>query len=357
MLTRTLSAAVAALIVGSIGLAGCSTSSNATVTHTPALQTTGGRDTARSGTQVAIMLANTTNGIALPGGPAPAGIARLVLGMRQPSVAGAASGACSNSTKQSTSGSTTTKDWFYDAACTTLETEEVITMDSSGLSGTGTIKTYDRSGNLRVAQTLTITVTSTAATSTAAASRTVTVSSAASATVGGTTTGQYGATCMGDPSSSAVNCSAAHTGTSGGVGFGEAIATTGTAGSGSTATSAGVTVSFVLGASLGISQSSNTWGVTGNSAFNSATGTWTFNSTSSKTGAATLSLKDALYTYTETANYGADGTLSVTIVENPNGIVTVDTPIATASVDAGGVGTINYADGTSEPIAGWLVGY
>src|SRR6202011_792108 len=101
-------------LLGSIGLAGCSTSSNATITHTPALQTTGGRDTARSGTQVAILIAGTTNGIALPGGPTPAGIARQIMAMRgrHVSVTGAATGACNNGVKQSSvnnaDGSTTT---------------------------------------------------------------------------------------------------------------------------------------------------------------------------------------------------------------------------------------------------------
>ena len=63
-----------------------------------------------------------------------------------------------------------------------------------------------------------------------------------------------------------------------------------------------------------------------------------------------------LYTYTETATLSATG-LSITIVENPNGIVTVDTPIATATIDVGGTGVLTYADGTTESISGGLIGY
>src|ERR1700681_3633091 len=136
MLTRTPPAALAVFLLGSLGLGGCSTSSNATITHTPALQTSGGRDTARSGVQAAILIADTTNGIALPGGPTPASIARRVFGMihrgRGTLTTGTSTGACSNGVKSSavTNGDgsrTTTTDYYYEAACATLEAEESIT--------------------------------------------------------------------------------------------------------------------------------------------------------------------------------------------------------------------------------------
>ena len=49
--------------------------------------------------------------------------------------------------------------------------------------------------------------------------------------------------------------------------------------------------------------------------------------------------------------------MATTIIENPNSAVTVVTPIATANVDAAGTGVLNYADGTTEPIAGGLIGF
>src|ERR1700681_2558979 len=136
MLTRTPPAALAVFLLGSLGLGGCSTGSNTTVIHTPALQTSGGRDTARSGVQAAILIADTTNGIALPGGPTPASIARRVFGMihraRGTLATGTSTGACSNGVKTSavTNGDgsrTTTTDYYYEAACATLEAEESIT--------------------------------------------------------------------------------------------------------------------------------------------------------------------------------------------------------------------------------------
>jgi hypothetical protein len=363
MLFRTPPAALAAFFIGSIGLAGCSGTSNATITHTPALQTTGGRDTARSGTQVAILVAGTTNGIALPGGPTPAGIARQILAMRalRPSVNGGATGACNNGVKQSqvTNGDgskTTTTDYFYDPpACVTLETEEIIKLNAAGTDGTGSIVSYSRAGAVRVSETLTFTETTTPASGMTPASETITLQIAAAATVGGTTTAQVGATCVGPPNSQAVNCSVAHNGTSGGIAFGDAFATTGTAASGTTSASATVNVAFYLGPSLGIVQSGSNWGVSGNSAFNSATGTYTFSSTGNS-GSGSLTLKDALYTYTETATLSSSG-LTVTIIQNPNSAFNTTTPISTATIDVGGNGSINYTDGTSETIAGGLMGY
>jgi hypothetical protein len=362
MLNRTPAAALAAFLLGSIGLTGCSTSSTATITHTPALQTTGGRDTARSGTQVAILLAGTANGIALPGGPTPAGIVRQILAMRgrHVSATGAATGACNNGVKQSSTNNadgstTTTTDYFFEATCVTLGTEEVIILNKGGTDGTGTITSYDRTGALHVVEKLTFTESTIAASGSSPASETITLQITASSTAGGATTAQVGATCVGPPNSLNVNCSVAHNGTSGGVGFGDAFATTGTAASGTTSPSTTLNVGFYLGPSLGIIQTGNNWGVSGNSAFNSATGTYTFTSTGNS-GSGTLTMKDVLYTYTETATLSSTG-LSVTIIQNPNSAFNATTPISTATVDIGGNGTLNYSDGTSETIAGGLVGY
>ncbi|MDB5027548.1 MAG: hypothetical protein JWO66_1237 [Candidatus Eremiobacteraeota bacterium] len=376
MLNRTPHAAAVsaatALLLGSLSLAGCSTGSNATVTHTPALQTFGGRNTARSSVQSAILVADTTNGIVLPGGPTPAGLARRVLavvhGTRGTSATGTATGTCSTSTTNSTKQSqvtnsdgsrTTTTDYYYDTACATLEAEEKITVATpatlGNTTGSGSIISYDKTTQaVRVSQTLALNVTSTAATSTTPAQETFSMVDTASPTVGGTPTAGVGATCTGSPPSPTLSCSVAHFGTSAGATTGEAFLTTATAGSSSGNATATVSAAFYAGTGLGIAQTSGSWSVTGGSAYNTASATYGY--TTGPTGTGTLTLKDLLYTYVETANVTATG-LTSTIIENPNSAVTAVTNIATATVDAGGTGLLSYADGTSEPISGWLVGF
>ena len=364
------SVAAAVLLLGSLGLGGCSTGTNSTVIHTAALNTAGGRDTARSGVQAAILVANTGNGIALPGGPTPASIARRVFGMihraRGTLATGASTGACSNGVKSSavTNGDgsrTTTTDFYYEATCATLESEESITLTTpatpGATAGTGTITTYDRAGAIRVVEKLTL-----AATTDNTSTETLTISGTAATTAAGATTSALGATCVGIPPSATVDCSIAHWGTStgsasSGVVSGEVIATSATAGTGGANTTASVSASFYAATALVIAEASGTttWGITNATPFNSGTGSYAY-TTTGPSGSGSLILKDVLYTYTETATLTATG-LSVTIVENPNGIVTVDTPIATATIDVAGTGLLTYADGTTESIAAGLIGY
>ncbi|HEY0395866.1 MAG TPA: hypothetical protein VGD01_15305 [Candidatus Elarobacter sp.] len=365
----TVASAAAALVVA-LGLGGCSSGgSTATVTHTPALQTPGGRATARSGVQAAILIASTSNGIALPGGPTPATIARRVMSIvhdrgRTPSATGTSNGVCINGQKQSqatnTNGSQTTiTDYYFDAICTTLETEESITVNSpatpGATTGSGTITSYSSAGAVRVVQALTLTVTTAAATSTTAQQETFTMVDSASATAGGTATSAVGATCVGSPPSPSVTCSVAHYGTSGGATVGEAIGITATAGSGGGSNSAAISMGFFTASALAIVQSGASWGISGASAFNGATGTYTYTTTGSS-GSGSLTLADSLYTYSETANLSSSG-LTVTIIQNPNSAFNTTTPIATATVDVGGTGTISFSDGTSETIAGGLIGF
>jgi hypothetical protein len=357
----TLSAA--AVLLGSLGLGGCSTGANTTITHTPALQTAGGRDTARSGVQAAILIADTTNGIALPGGPTPAGIARRVSAMihggRGTRATGTSTGACSSGVKSSSvtnsdGSKSTTTDYYYEPTCATLEVEEVINITTPGTPGTtdgsGTITSYSNAGAVRVVEKLILNVLTTST-----GEETFTMSVTASAAAGGTTTSAIGATCVGTPPSQTVNCAVAHYGLSAGVVSGEAIGTGATAGTGGGNATATVNVAFYAATTLGITQSGTSWGVSGNSAFNSATGSYGY-TTTGPSGAGTLTLKDVLYTYRETATLSSTG-LSVTIVEDPNGIITTTIPIATATVDVAGTGVMTFADGTSEPIAGGLIGY
>jgi hypothetical protein len=360
-------AAATALVLASLGLTGCSSGNNATVTHTPALQLSGGRDTARGSVQATILTADLSNGIALPGGPTPASIARRMFAMagRRPSATGTSTGVCINGIKQSQAtnadgSQTTTTDYYYDAICTTLEAEEVITVASPSTptktDGTGTITSYDRSGAVRVVQHLTLHVTSATSTSTNTTTETFTMTDNAAATATGTTTTSVGATCLGTPGSATVNCAIAHEGTSAGATFGEAIGVSATA-----ATTAGgqnnanVNVAFYLASGLAIAQSGTSWGVTGASSFNSASGTYAYSSTGSS-GSGAMSLKDALYSYQETAALSSTG-LTVTIIQNPNSAFNTTSQIATATVDVAGTGVLNYADGSSEPIAGGLIGY
>jgi len=368
MLNRTPPAAAAvaaALLVSSLGLAGCSSGSNSTVTHTPALQTSGGRDTARSGVQAAILVADTTNGLALPGGPTPASIARHVFALvngRRTSATGTSTGACSNGIKtsrvtNSDGSSSTTTDYYYEPACATLEAEETINVVTPGqpnTDGSGTITTYDKTGNVRVVQKLAFKVATTAASGTTAASETISLTDNASLTAGGTIVAAYGVTCVGAPGSATLICSGAHYGTSAGTTTGEAFATSATAGTSGGNANATVSVFFYAG-TLGVLQSGTTWGVTGANAFNSATGTYGY-TTTGPSGSGTLTLKDVLYTYAETATLSATG-LSVSIIQNPNSAFNTTTSIATATVDVAGTGVLTYADGTTEPIAGGLIGF
>ncbi|HEY0615110.1 MAG TPA: hypothetical protein VGC96_10735 [Candidatus Elarobacter sp.] len=366
---QTAVAACAALLVTSLGLTGCSSGSNQTVTHTPALQTTGGRATARSGVQAAILVAGTSNGLAFPGGPTPAAVARRVFTLignrgRRPSATGSSTGVCINGRKQSQStaasgAQTTVTDYYYDVICTTLEEEESITINSpstpTNTTGTGTITSYSSAGAVRVVQALTFTATFTAATSTAAASETLTMIDGASATAGGTVTSAVGATCIGTPPSSTVNCAVAHNGTVASTAFGEAIGLGAAPATTGTNTTANFSISFYVAGALAIVQSGTAWGISGASAFNTGTGTYTYSSTGSS-GSGSLSMTETLYSYTETATLSSSG-LSVTIIQNPNAAFNTTSPIATATVDVAGTGVINYADGTSETIAGGLVGF
>jgi hypothetical protein len=360
-------ALAAAFLIGSLGLAGCSSGSNSTVTHTPALKTPGGRDTARSGVQGAILVAQTTNGIALPGGPTPAGLVRRVFAIvhgRSTSATGAATGACVNGVKQSqsTNGTTgvrtTTTDYYYEAACTTLEAEEIINVDKpatpGNTTGSGTITSYSQAGAVRVVQTLALN-TSTSTDAATPNQESFTLVDSAATTAAGATVAGIGATCIGTPPSATVNCSVAHYGTSAGTTSGEVFVTGATQGTSGGNSTANVTIAFFAGTSLGLTQTGSNWGLTGANAFNQATGTYGYTTTGSS-GNGTLTLKDVLYTYVETATLSATG-LAVSIIENPNAAVTAVTPIATATVDVAGTGVLNYADGTTEPIAGGLIGF
>ena len=378
MLSRIPFAAAAAALAATLALGGCSTNTAGVVTHTPALQTVGGRNTARSAVQSTLLIAETTNGIALPGGPTPAGVLRrfaaLVNGRRtagapsaaqarRASATGTSTGACNNGVKQSqttdSSGTQTTiTDYYYDAACATLEAEVQIAVQpasSNETNGTGTITVYSQAGAVRVVQKLTLTVDSTAATSTKPASENFTLNDSASATAGGTATASVGATCVGEPGSAALSCTVAHTGNSSGTLFGEALSTTATAGASGASNTATTSIAFFASPTLGIAETGVTWGITGGTAYNSGTAKFTYTS-SGLTGSGTLTMTDSLYTYAETATLSATG-ITISLVENPNEVVTTTTNIATATTDQTGTGTVSYADGTSDPIAGGLVGF
>jgi len=346
---RRVATAAAVSLLASIVLAGCSSGSNVTVTHNPPLSTFGGKSTARSAVQSAILVTGTSTGIAVPGGPTPAGIARRVLAMVRGRQILAATGPCVNSKKSSsatqTNGSTTTTtDFYYDALCATLEEEEIVNIDSRTTpttTGTGTIVTFDRAGAVTSSHKLTLSSTN------STTDQIVTYNDAASATVGGTVIAAVGATCEGAPNSPTMSCTAAMYGTSGVATFGQALATSSTAGTAGANTIVNVGVTFYGAGITGISVASGSWGVLGASAFNSATGTYSYATTGS-TGNGTMSLTDSLYTYTVTGNLAATG-LAVTITRNSD-------PIATANIDAAGNGTINYADATTDVVWAGVVG-
>jgi hypothetical protein len=347
---RRVAAASAAVSVlfGSIALAGCSSGNNATVTHNPPLSTFGGKSTARSAVQSAILVADTSTGIAVPGGPTPASMGRRVLDIMRRHVS-ASTGVCTNGSKTSTvnnsDGSTTsTTDLYYDALCTTLEEEQVLNVVTPGSATTaanGTVTTFDRSAAVTSYHKITITA------SNASSQQTVIYNDSAAATVGGAALAAVGATCTGAPNSPTMTCSVAMYGTAGNATFGQAIATTGTA-----ATTAGANNTVVVNITYygtgitGIAQSSGSWVITGSAGFNIANGTYSYTSTGSS-GNGTLSLADSLYTYTVTGKLTAAG-LTVTIVRNAD-------PIATATVDTAGNGLITYADGTTDTIWGEII--
>jgi hypothetical protein len=342
-------AASASILLGSIVLAGCASGSNATVTHNPPLSTFGGKSTARSAVQSAILVADTSNGNAVPGGPTPAGIARLVLDAVHGRHVSLATGACVNGKKTSQAvqpdgTTTTTTDLFYDALCATLESDEVVNLDTSvaaTTTGTGSITTFDRTGAITSYHKLTLSSVN------GTSSQTVTYNDASSATVGGAVIAAVGATCTGAANSPTMTCTAAMYGTSGTATFGQSISDTATAGTGGANNTVTVAVTFFGAGITGIGQSSGSWVVLGTLGFNSATGTYSYSSTGS-TGSGTLSLTDSLYTYTVTGNLTATG-LAVTIVRNTD-------PIATATVDRAGNGAITYADGTTDVIWANVVG-
>jgi hypothetical protein len=350
--TRNVAAASsAAVMLASLGLTGCSTTQNGVVTHNPPLSTFGGKSTARSGVQSAILVAQVAGGLALPGGPTPANIARRVLSLR-PSVSGASTGACNNGTKSSqvTNGDgsvTTTTDLYYEAACATLESEEVITVVKPGATtttGSGSVTTYDKTGTVTSYHKLTLSL---APASTGTGAEDLSISDTYAASNGGTTLGNLGADCVGTPNSPTMSCSVAQNGIASTQGFGQSFTLTGTAGTGGAKNTATITGAYFDGNGLSIAFSDPTWTVNGASQFNTFTATYSYSGTGAS-GSGTLTLADTVYTYTETATLSATG-LTVTIVRGTD-------PIATATVDVAGNGTISYADGTSDVIAGGLVG-
>jgi hypothetical protein len=337
------------ILVGSILLSGCSSGSNVTVTHNPPLSTFGGKSTARSAVQSAILVATTSTGNAIPGGPTPAGIARRVLDMMRGRHVSAATGPCVNGKKSSQTtasdgSTTTTTDLYYDALCATLEEEEVVTVDTltgATTTGSGNITTFDRTGAVTSYHKLALNA------SNSTAEQTVNYTDSASATVGGTVIAAVGASCTGAPNSPKMDCTEAMYGTIGSTTFGQAVGQSGTAGTSGGNNTVTFSITFVGAGITGIALSSGTWVVLGANGFNSGTGTYSYSTTGS-TGSGTLSLKDSLYTYTVTGNLTATG-LAVTIVRNTD-------PIATATVDRAGNGTITYADGTSDVIWANVVG-
>ncbi len=345
--TRRVAAASVAILLGSIVPAGCSSGSNATITHNPPLSTFGGRSTARSSVQSAILVADTSNGNAVPGGPTPAGIARQVLAMMRGRHVSAATGPCVNGKKSSQAtqpdgSTTTTTDFYYDPLCATLEAEEIVNIDSlttATSTGTGSITTYDRTSVLTSSHKLTLTSTN------SSTAQTVVVNDAASATVGGSVLAVVGASCTGAPNSPNMSCTAAMYGTAGTSTFGQSLSESGTAGTGNNTVI--VNITFYGAGITGIGLSSGGWVVLGTGGFNGATGTYRYTTTGT-TGSGTLSLTDSLYTYTVTGNLTATG-LAVTIVRNTD-------PIATATIDRAGNGAITYADGTSDVIWGNVIG-
>ena len=348
--TRRVGAAAASLsiLLGSIALAGCSSGSNATVTHNPPLSTFGGKSTARSAVQSAILVAGTSNGLAFPNGPSPASISRRVLDVMQGRRTSAATGPCINGSKTSQTtavdgSQTTTTDLYYDALCASLEEETVLTVVAPGnptTSATGTVTTFDRAAAVTSYHKLTITA------SNATGTQTVNYNDAASTTVGGSAIAAVGATCVGATNSPTMSCTAAMYGTAGTSTFGQTVSTTGTAGTGGAKNTVTVGVTYYGAGITGIAQSSGSWVVLGSGGFNIANGTYSY-STTGPTGNGTFSLTDSLYTYTVTGNLTATG-LTVTIVRNAD-------PIASATVDAAGNGTITYADGTTDVIWGEVV--
>ena len=184
---------------------------------------------------------------------------------------------------------------------------------------------------------------------------TITVIDSASATAGGTVTGGVGVTCVGAPNAVTLTCSGAHYGTSAGAGFGEAFSTTATAGTSGGNANAVVTTAIYAGTGLQLAQTGAVWSISNASAFNSATGTFGYTKTGSS-GSGTFTLTDVLYTYAETATLSSTG-LAIAIQQNPNSAFNTTTQIATATIDVAGTGVITFTDGTTETVAGGLVGY
>jgi len=347
---RRVAAATATLsiLLGSIALAGCSSGNNATITHNPPLSTFGGKSTARSAVQSAILVADTSTGIAVTGGPTPATLGRRVLDVMSGRHVSASTGVCTNGSKTSqvnnSDGSATiTTDLYYDALCATLEEEQVLNVVTPGNATTaanGTVTTFDRTAAVTSYHKITISASNTSG------QQTVIYNDTAAGSVGGAAIAAVGATCTGAPNSPTMTCSAAMYGTAGNATFGQAIATTGTAGTGGANNTVNVNITYYGSGITGIAQSSNSWIVTGASGFNIASGTYSFSSTGSS-GSGTLSLADSLYTYTVTGKLTATG-LNVTIVRNAD-------PIATATVDPAGNGLITYADGTTDTIWGEVI--
>ena len=346
-------AASASILVGSIVLAGCSSGTNATITHNPPLSTFGGKSTARSAVQSAILVAQVSSGIAIAGGPVPAAVSRRVLDMMRGRTVSAATGACvlghRSSQVTNTLGTTTTTDIYYDALCTTLEEEEIVNIDSTTgatTSGTGSITTYDRTGAATSYHKLTLSSTN------SSTSQVVTYNDAASASFGGTVIAAVGATCTGAPHSPAMTCTAATYGTASTGTFGQSLIYTGTAGTGGANNTGTMNVTFVGSGITGISNTSTGWTVLGTSGFNAGTGTFSYagssGSFSNPTGIGTFSLSDTLYTYTVTGNLTATG-LAITIVRNTE-------PIAGTTIDEAGNGVITYADGTTDVVWANVVG-
>ena len=350
-------AVVAAFLIGSLALAGCTGGSNMSVSPNPASTASGDRATARSLTQAAVLAADISSGIGSTGGPMA--LVRLVRdvsrGRRLPAT-GTATGACTNggaaygfdyhywterSQVTNSDGSVSvTTDLFYDPTCVMLESETILkVLTSSGpSSATGTITDYDKSGNVLGYVTLTMSLLT-------ASNAVITLQESAATTVTGPAIAQLGETCTGPYSpENTGSCSVAHVGTSSGTTTAETMIVTNSGQISAVNVDEAVAIGLYLGNGLSLTQpSTTTWSVSGASLFNTGGGDVFL-----RPFGGSLTLKDVLYSYTTTEGISPSG-FSVTTVHG-------STPIATASIDAAGVGTLNYADGTSEPIAAGFVG-
>lgn len=265
---------------------------------------------------------------------------------------GGSSGVGSVSFSESTDaqGNTTqTYDDYYDASCQQIERMATLVYPpgaSLGSSGsiTGTTTEYDKSAAVTGYATVQSSWTPTS----------VTAQTADAKTVGGAVVGRSGVTCTASSTTSTTQtCGTASFATVGGAtnGLVASLVETFTSTGQTTGTvSAQMTATTYAGSALALvpPSSGTAWGLSGGTQLDLLTGSGNATFNGSLVIAASYVVGDTTTGINASGAYSGSGTLTIALTQTGS-------TLATITIDVDGNGTITFADGTKETVAGFVI--